>query len=720
MTSPSGPSWRPSCPVCGRPAAGSGPAPCPSCGLPAVGEAARVVARIGATIEELTRDRDRLLVVLRTAAEEAPAPAPPPAPAAPPAAPVRRVAAPAPPPAPAPAPAPVRPSIDERYTVRAPRRRVSPEQVLLALGALTLVAAAITFVAVAWTRLGLVFQSAVMAAVTATACGVSAWAARRGLRATEEALAAAGAALLVVDLAAAYALGLWGLDGVPARPWTALSCSVVVAVGLGLGRLTRSTVTWPLAALLAVQPVPLLLVAEVTAGGAASGAAGVAAALGTALLDVVLLLRLRRGLVPVAGVLAGLWAGWAALAGVLLAWVGTAVDAWTVTALLAATTAVGLQLRRDARLASRLPAAAPLAGTGATVTAFALTGALARAGLPGWVTAAGLGLALLTAAVLTVPRRVAVVALTAGGAVLTAVAGALLAGDDRAGVLGLVVLAGILPAALAAVRLTALRPQAVVVALVCPAAAALLAAEEGWLSAAVAGLLVALVAAAGFAVATVRLGTPEETGAATAAAVIALAGSGSTADTGAWGQVALQLGIAGVAAGCYAVVSRRRPVAVAAVADLVVASWVATAGAAVETPEAYTLPAALGLLVLALPALRAGVRSWEAEGPAVGLALAPSALVLVAEFSAVRLLLVVAAAAGLTVLGALRHRQAPFVLGAGVLAFVVLDELTPYAGQVPRWVGLACAGLLLLAVGATYERRRQQAREAVAWVAQMR
>ena len=33
---------------------------------------------------------------------------------------------------------------------------------------------------------------------------------------------------------------------------------------------------------------------------------------------------------------------------------------------------------------------------------------------------------------------------------------------------------------------------------------------------------------------------------------------------------------------------------------------------------------------------------------------------------------------------------------------------------------LGTAGLLLLVVGATYERRRQQAREAVAWVAQMR
>jgi hypothetical protein len=34
-------------------------------------------------------------------------------------------------------------------------------------------------------------------------------------------------------------------------------------------------------------------------------------------------------------------------------------------------------------------------------------------------------------------------------------------------------------------------------------------------------------------------------------------------------------------------------------------------------------------------------------------------------------------------------------------------------------VTLGTVGLLLLVVGATYERRRQQTREAVAWVVQM-
>jgi hypothetical protein len=51
---------------------------------------------------------------------------------------------------------------------------------------------------------------------------------------------------------------------------------------------------------------------------------------------------------------------------------------------------------------------------------------------------------------------------------------------------------------------------------------------------------------------------------------------------------------------------------------------------------------------------------------------------------------------------------------------VVLGRLEPYAPLLPRWVTLTVAGLVLLLLGATYERRRQQAREAVAWVGQMR
>jgi len=84
-----------------------------------------------------------------------------------------------------------------------------------------------------------------------------------------------------------------------------------------------------------------------------------------------------------------------------------------------------------------------------------------------------------------------------------------------------------------------------------------------------------------------------------------------------------------------------------------------------------------------------------------------------------RSLLVLAGAVALVALGTLAHRQAPFVLGACALAFVAATRLGSYAPLLPPWVTLAAAGLVLLVLGATYERRLQQAREAVAWVAQM-
>src|SRR5215211_3753414 len=86
MSSPDAPrggGWALPCPVCATPVT-PGPAPCPTCGLPAAGQAASVVARIGATISELTRDRDALLATLRTTARGAGVAAaamPPPAPA---------------------------------------------------------------------------------------------------------------------------------------------------------------------------------------------------------------------------------------------------------------------------------------------------------------------------------------------------------------------------------------------------------------------------------------------------------------------------------------------------------------------------------------------------------------------------------------------------------------------------------------------------------------
>jgi hypothetical protein len=708
---PHGASWVPICPVCGRPVGDLGNGPCPSCGLPAALQSARVLARIGTTIGELSRERDELLATLRASAPGAMVPtAAPLAPAAPPAPPPWT-----PPPGPWP-PTPHAWAPPVGGTPPPPRHRLSPQQVLLGLGALLVVAAAITFVAVAWTRFGLAFQAGLMVTVTALACAVSAVTARRGLRATEEALAAAGAALLAIDLAAARARGLFRLEELSLRTWWALSCVVVVVAALALGRATRSTATWPLAALLAAQPLPFLLLT----GELLSGPAGVAAALGLAAADLAAARRLRRQLAPVAAVLSGILGSLGVLGGLATAWSDDPGESWTATGVLVLAGAGAVALDRWVRRgrAPRFPEL--LAGTVGAVTGLALAGSLRTAEGAGWWVAAGVGLAALTAAVLTARRTAPTAALGAGGVLLTLAHALLLAEDRRYAELAAVALATTVPALLAAVRLPLVRPPATAGALLAPVAAVLLARADDVLPAPVAGLLLALLAAAAFAVATVRTGQPEEWAAAGSGAVAALAAATTSGEVGAWGQVAVQLSIAGVAAGAYAVVAARRWVGVVAVADLVAACWIAVGGAGVETPEAYTLPAALGLLVVALPQLRGGAPSWAAEGAAAGVALVPSALVVVAEPTALRLVLVITAAAALTVAGTLLHRQAPFVLGTGVLLLVAVGRLGPYAPLLPRWVTLGTAGLLLLVVGATYERRRQQAREAVAWVAQMR
>jgi len=68
------------------------------------------------------------------------------------------------------------------------------------------------------------------------------------------------------------------------------------------------------------------------------------------------------------------------------------------------------------------------------------------------------------------------------------------------------------------------------------------------------------------------------------------------------------------------------------------------------------------------------------------------------------------------------YRTTAGVMGGRHMVSVsaAVRKATGLGGGDPVRVTLTVAGLLLLVLGATYERRRQQAREAVAWVVQMR
>ncbi|NED38195.1 hypothetical protein G3I64_37835, partial [Streptomyces sp. SID8499] len=67
-----------------------------------------------------------------------------------------------------------------------------------------------------------------------------------------------------------------------------------------------------------------------------------------------------------------------------------------------------------------------------------------------------------------------------------------------------------------------------------------------------------------------------------------------------------------------------------------------------------------------------------------------------------------------TLLGARHRLRAPLLLGGAVLVLDALHESAPYLARIadalPRWALAALAGLLLLTVGATYERRLREVR----------
>jgi hypothetical protein len=176
----------------------------------------------------------------------------------------------------------------------------------------------------------------------------------------------------------------------------------------------------------------------------------------------------------------------------------------------------------------------------------------------------------------------------------------------------------------------------------------------------------------------------------------------------------LVLALAGAGLAAVALRPDRRPAAVAAILAKLAASWAWLAAADVTVPEAYTLPAALLGIGVGLVALRRrpATSSWSALAPGLVAALLPTLLLALTGLDQpVRRFLLGAAALGVTLAGGATRRQAPFALGAVVLAVAGLRELGPVAADgfaaAPSWVPLSLGGVLLVAVGATYEQRRR-------------
>lgn len=191
--------------------------------------------------------------------------------------------------------------------------------------------------------------------------------------------------------------------------------------------------------------------------------------------------------------------------------------------------------------------------------------------------------------------------------------------------------------------------------------------------------------------------------------------------------LALALALCGVIAAGTAVREERRPWAgYAAGVFFVLAAWVRLGASGVSTPEAYTLPVTLPALAVGLLRRREDpeASSWTAYGPGLAATLLPSLVAAWGDAHWLRPLLLGLAALGLTLAGARLRLQAVLLLGGAVLALDALHELAPYVVQVvgvlPRWLPPALAGLLLLAVGATYEQRLRDARRLRAVLGRMR
>jgi len=181
-------------------------------------------------------------------------------------------------------------------------------------------------------------------------------------------------------------------------------------------------------------------------------------------------------------------------------------------------------------------------------------------------------------------------------------------------------------------------------------------------------------------------------------------------------MLALVLALCAVIAAGTAVREDRRQLGYAAGALFVLATWVRLAAWEVGSPEAYTLPVTVPALLVGVLRRRkdTAVSSWTAYGAGLSVTLVPSLFAAWSDPHWLRPLLLGAAALAVTLVGARHRLQAPLVVGSAVLGLDALHELAPYIVQVvdalPRWVPPALAGLVLLALGATYEQRIRDAR----------
>jgi len=158
--------------------------------------------------------------------------------------------------------------------------------------------------------------------------------------------------------------------------------------------------------------------------------------------------------------------------------------------------------------------------------------------------------------------------------------------------------------------------------------------------------------------------------------------------------------------------SRRAWLVRAACAAELGACWLLLYDAAVGLPEAYTLPFAFVALLAGAYELkrRPDLSSWVAYSPALVAGFLPSLALVLVDVDPNHLLrrgLLFVGAVVTVIVGSWRRRQAPVITGSAVAVVVALYFLMLLwiSGTVAGYLLFALAGLVLIVLGAVYEKR---------------
>lgn len=158
-------------------------------------------------------------------------------------------------------------------------------------------------------------------------------------------------------------------------------------------------------------------------------------------------------------------------------------------------------------------------------------------------------------------------------------------------------------------------------------------------------------------------------------------------------------------------------------AGLVGAAWIARLAASeVETVEAYTAPFAVAVLAAGVWRLRSdpASRTWSTLAPGLTLALLPSLPQALGDPTSLRAGLLALFAAACLATGIFLRWGAPVAGGSSVLLLIVLANVGPTALALQRWILIAIAGLVLLVVGTTWEKRVAEGRALIARLTSLR